>query len=162
MRWGGALENDRRGRRDKFSPLRIYKPLKEGPDLPRYLVDFVLNGAGEAEELRGGNDGGEPHLGLRPVVWIRTYQCCGSGMFIPDPNFFHHGSRIRILPVPDPWSLIKDFKYFNKKKLFLRLRKYDPGCSYRIRIFYPSRIQGSKRHRIPDLDLQHWDLKYSG
>ncbi len=21
-------------------------------------------------------------------------QCCGSGMFIPDPNFFHPGSRI--------------------------------------------------------------------
>jgi hypothetical protein len=24
------------------------------------------------------------------------YQCCGSGMFIPDPTFFHPGS------VPDP------------------------------------------------------------
>ncbi len=37
------------------------------------------------------------------------------------------------------------------------LRNYDPGCSSRIRIlnFYPSRIQGSKRHRIPDPDSQH-------
>jgi hypothetical protein len=51
------------------------KPLKEGSGLPRYryLVDFVLNGAGEAEELRGGNGGGEPHLRLQPVVCIRTY-----------------------------------------------------------------------------------------
>jgi hypothetical protein len=56
-------------------------------------------------------------------------QCCGSGMFNPDPNFsipdpncFHPGSRIRI----------KEFKYFNPKKLFLSSRKYDPGCSSRI------------------------------
>jgi hypothetical protein len=26
-------------------------------------------------------------------------QCCGSGMFIPDPDFIHPGSRSRI---PDP------------------------------------------------------------
>ncbi len=47
-------------------------------------------------------------------------QCCGSGIFIriPDPNFFHPGSRIRIFSIPDP------------------------GCLSRIRIliFYPFRI----------------------
>jgi hypothetical protein len=46
-------------------------------------------------------------------------------MFIPDPTFFHPGSRIRI----------KEFKYFNPKKTkkwFLSYRKYDPGCSSRI------------------------------
>ncbi len=74
----------------------------------------------------------------------------GSNFFpsrIPDPNCLHPGSRIRI----------KEFKYFNPKKWFLSSRKYDPGCSSRIRMltFYPSRIQGSKRHRIPDLDPQH-------
>jgi hypothetical protein len=38
---------------------------------------------------------------------VRTLeqQCCGSGMFIPDPDFFHPGTRIRI----------KKFKYFNQK-----------------------------------------------
>jgi hypothetical protein len=58
-------------------------------------------------------------------------QCCGSGMFftIPDSTFFHPGSefsqsRIRI----------KEFKYSNSKKWFLSSRKYDPGCSSRIRI----------------------------
>jgi hypothetical protein len=51
---------------------------------------------------------------------------------IPDPNFFHPGSRNRI----------KEFQYFNPKSYFLSSRKYDPGCS--------SRIQGSKKHRIPD------------
>ncbi len=69
---------------------------------------------------------------------------------IPDSYFFHPGSRIRI----------KEFKYFNPKKWFLSTEKYDPGSSSRIRIFYPSRIQGSKRHRIPD--PQHWNpLKIS-
>ncbi len=52
---------------------------------------------------------------------------------IPDPNFFHPESRIRV----------KEFKFINPKDWFLRSRKYDPGCSSRIR------IQGSKRHRIP-------------
>jgi hypothetical protein len=60
-------------------------------------------------------------------------------MFLPepeylwrDPTFSHPGSRTRI----------KEFKYFNHKKCFLISKKYDPGCSYRIRIltFYPSRI----------------------
>ena len=53
-------------------------------------------------------------------------QCCGSGMFIPDPTFFHPGSRIHIT----------EFKYFNPKKKtkkwFLSSGKYDPGCSSRI------------------------------
>ncbi len=64
------------------------------------------------------------------------------------------GSRIRIFYIPDPGStrfqiFIKEFKYLS---FFFSSRKYDPICSSRIRIliFYPSRIPGSKRHRIPD------------
>jgi hypothetical protein len=47
-------------------------------------------------------------------------QCCGSGMFIPDPTFsnpdpgsvfFHPGSRI----------CIKEFEYFNQKNCFQAL-----------------------------------------
>ncbi len=43
-------------------------------------------------------------------------------------------------------------KEFNPKKWFLSSRKYDSGSSSRNRIliFYPSRIPGSKRHRLPD------------
>jgi hypothetical protein len=48
-------------------------------------------------------------------------QCCGSGMFIPDPNIFH------------PGSVLKNLSILNQK-LFLSSRKYDPGCSSRIRI----------------------------
>ncbi len=90
---------------------------------------------------------------------------------IPDPIFFHSGSRIRI----------KEFKYFNPKKWFLSSRKYDQGSSSRIRIltFYPSRIPdpgvkkasdpGSGSATLlsgsvsvlplnPDANLQHWCL----
>ncbi len=35
-------------------------------------------------------------------------QCCGSGMLITDPNYFHPGSRIWIFPsrIPDPHQII--------------------------------------------------------
>jgi hypothetical protein len=72
---------------------------------------------------------------------------------------------------------IKEFKYFYPNKLFLSFRKYDSGCSFRIRIriliVYPSRIQGKKlkRLRIPDpkyiypkklfLSCQKYDLQCS-
>ncbi len=68
--------------------------------------------------------------------------------------FFHPGSRIRI----------KEFKYFNPKQWFLSSRKYDPGCSSRIRIpdpdFLPIPDPGVKKapdpgSRIPDPDPQH-------
>ena len=83
---------------------------------------------------------------------------------IPDPTFFHPGSRIQTVSISDPGSLIliKELKYFNPqkaKKWFLSSKKYDPGCSSRIRMLtfsHPgSRIQGSKRHPIPDPDPQH-------
>jgi hypothetical protein len=54
-------------------------------------------------------------------------QCCGSGINIPDPNFFLPGSRI----------CIKEFKYFIQKNWFLSSRKYHPGSSSKIRIQDP-------------------------
>jgi hypothetical protein len=114
-------------------------------------------------------------------------QCCGSGMFIPDPDFYP--SRI-----PDPktatkergkkkicytffcshkfhkieyyfifemlkkkiWPIFKELLKFLPKKFSLCSQKYgfgirDPGSGKNL-----SRIQGSKRHRIPDPDPQHW------
>ncbi len=61
---------------------------------------------------------------------------------IPDPTFFHPGSRI----------CIKEFNYFNPKKWFLSSMKYGPGCSSRIRIltFYPSRIPDPGVKKAPD------------
>ncbi len=68
--------------------------------------------------------------------------CCGSGMFILDPNFFHPVSQIRV----------KELKYFSPKKWFESSRKYDPGWSSRIRIliFYPSRIMDPGGKKAPD------------
>ncbi len=68
----------------------------------------------------------------------------GSEFFtsrIPDPSFFHPGSRIRL----------KEFKYFNPNKWFSEIWSG---------FFLPipdsgSRIQGSKSHWIPDPDPQH-------
>ncbi len=91
-------------------------------------------------------------------------QCCGSEMFIPDPTFSIPvpGSEIFPSRFPDPkffhsGSTSKNLSILTQKIVFLSSRKYDPGCSSRIRIliFYPSRIQVSKRHRIPDSDPQH-------
>ncbi len=49
--------------------------------------------------------------------------------------------------------------------MFLSSKKYDPGCSSRIpdpdADFLPSRIQGSKKHPIPDPDPQHCSRQYN-
>ncbi len=91
-------------------------------------------------------------------------QCCGSGMFIPDPDFY-------------PSQISQNWNYFifeklkkkvgpffkeyrNRtlpKKLSLSSLKngfgiWDPGSR---KTYFRSRIQGSKRHRIPDLRSQN-------
>jgi hypothetical protein len=77
--------------------------------------------------------------------------------FIPDP-----GSELSPSRIPDPGSSSKNLSILTQKKTkkwFLSCKKYDPGCSSRIPDpdagFLPipdsgSRIQGSKRHPIPD------------
>jgi hypothetical protein len=79
---------------------------------------------------------------VRKIVCTPSVADPGCLSPIIGSEFFPSRSRIRI----------KEFKYFNPKKGFLNSRKYDPGLSSRILIliFYPSRIQGSKRHLIPD------------
>ncbi len=67
----------------------------------------------------------------------------------PDSNF---SSRIKCRK--DSGSASKNLGIFNLKTCYLTSREYDPGCSSRITDpgswFFPSRIQGSKKHRIPD------------
>jgi hypothetical protein len=65
------------------------------------------------------------------VLRIRDVYPRSDFFSIPDPNFFHPVSRI----------LIKEFKYLTPKKLFLSSRKYDPGCSFQIRIPDPQRCR---------------------
>ncbi len=82
------------------------------------------------------------------VLWIRDVY--------PDPGSEFFPSRIRIFLSR---IHVKELRYFNPKKLFISYRKYDPDCSSRIQILNftcpGSRIQGSKRYRIPDPDPQH-------
>jgi hypothetical protein len=48
-----------------------------------------------------------------------TYgQYCGSGMFIPDPDFFHPGSRVKKIPGSQFRIRIKEFEYFNPNNCF--------------------------------------------
>ncbi len=76
---------------------------------------------------------------------FRIMQCCGSGMFIPDPNF----------SIPDPGS--KWNPDFQPEKLLLNSLKYD---------FLPTLAPGSKGQksigsRIPDPDLQLCECKFN-
>ncbi len=93
---------------------------------------------------------------------IKLFCCkqrCGSGMFIPDPKS-DFSSRIpdpgsKGFPDPGSGFASKNLCILNPQKLFLSsrenmIRNVHPGCRIRILIFYPSRIRGSKRHRIPD------------
>jgi hypothetical protein len=68
------------------------------------------------------------------------------------PIVFHPVSRIRI----------KNVSIFTQKTGFYDIFRVDlPGSRIRIPFFtHPgSRIQGSKRHRIPDPDPQHWVMQ---
>jgi hypothetical protein len=48
-------------------------------------------------------------------------QCCGSGMFILDPHYFHPRSRVKKIPGSRIRIRFKEFKYFNPKNCFQAL-----------------------------------------
>ena len=51
-------------------------------------------------------------------------QCSVFEMFIPDPNFFHPGSRV--IKIPDPGSASSILT----KKFVSKLSELDPACSF--------------------------------
>ncbi len=96
-----------------------------------------------------------------PVLRIRDV-FPGSYFFlsrIPDPNCLHPGSASKNISILTPKKTIK---------WFLSSTKYDPGCSFWIRMltFYPSRIsdpgsRGQKGTGSATLgDPQHWFCLY--
>ncbi len=93
------------------------------------------------------------------VLEIRTpvpeNQCCGSGMFILDPGskFFHHGSRIKKIPDPDPHKRIQ---VFLTQYLFLMIWDHilDPGSEL---FFHPG-----SQIRIPDPGVENAQDHRSG
>jgi hypothetical protein len=52
----------------------------------------------------------------------------------PGSKFFHPGSRVKKDSISRIRVHIKELKYFQNKKMFLSSQKYDPRCSFRIRI----------------------------
>ncbi len=84
-------------------------------------------------------------------------QCCGSGMFILDPHYFHPRSRVKKIPGSRIRIRFKEFKYFNPKNCFQALGNMiqdvhsGSGSRIRILIFYPSRIPdlGVKKSSYP-------------
>ena len=64
--------------------------------------------------------------------------------------------------IPDPGFRIKEFKCFNPKNCFYALgnmiQDVHPGSGSWFFTHPGSRIQGSKKHRIPDPDPHHWYL----
>ena len=71
---------------------------------------------------------------------ISLKQCCRSGMFIPDLTFFHHGSRIRTVSIPDPGSS-KNLGILTPKKA----KNGFQALKNKIRVVHP-------RSRVPDPD----------
>jgi hypothetical protein len=70
-------------------------------------------------------------LSEEDIIIFSLLLCCGSGMFIPDPNSFHPVSRIHI----------KEFKYFKSPVLFIQDPDHD---------FLPSRILDLGVKKAPD------------
>jgi hypothetical protein len=71
------------------------------------------------------------------------YQCCGSGMFIPDPNFFHPGFASKNLSIFTQ-------NIVSKLSEIGMILVVHPGSGFPILIFYPSRIPDSGIKKAPD------------
>ncbi len=90
-------------------------------------------------------------------------QCCGSKLFIPDPdpNFFFSGSRAK--KIPGSTSTSKDLGILTQKivsklsEIWSGMFIPDPDAGSGSLFLNPYRIPnpGSKRHRIPE--PQHWE-----
>ncbi len=71
---------------------------------------------------------------LRAHFEVRYHQCFLFRITEPNVFFLDPGSQI----------CIKEFRYLNSEKIVSKLsRKYDPGCSSRIRFFLPILDPGS-------------------
>jgi hypothetical protein len=86
--------------------------------------------------------------GLIKEVMTMNLQCCGSGMFIPDPTFFYPGSRVKKIPDPGSGSASKNLNIFNPKNCFSLgniIRDVHPGFG----IPDPgTRIQGVEKQKL--------------
>ncbi len=75
-------------------------------------------------------------------------QCCGSGMFIPDPGSEFYPSLIRIFSIRDPGSASKNLSILNQK-FVSKLSEIWSGLFIPDPDFYPSRIQDPGVKKAP-------------
>jgi hypothetical protein len=77
-------------------------------------------------------------------------QCCGSGMFIPDPHYFHPRSRVK--KIPGSGSASKNLTQKIVSNLSDMIQDLHSGCGSRILIFifYLSRIPDPGVKNAPD------------
>jgi hypothetical protein len=117
----------------------------------RILGDLVLSGCydntvnifgiqGDKKLVIPGHSG---PVKVREKILSYCQQCCGPGMFIPDPNFFHPGSKFK--NIPDPGSASKN-SIFSPKNCFQAVGNMiqDVQCSSRILIFFTHHRSGSR------------------
>ncbi len=136
----------------------------KAPEMTR-MDRFHSRSAAEwkSEKRSASKNGMDPQYRRWQWLWIRVcicMLCCGRGSDILDPGyeFFHPGSRNRIFlsgsrlkKIPDPGSASKNLSMFNPKNCFFALGNMIRDVHHGSRsCFFISRIQGSKRHRIPD------------
>jgi hypothetical protein len=93
-----------------FQRIIKFLPKKNGTKLSKI---WVWHPGSEIRDPRSGirkktYSGSRIQGSKRHLIPDPQHLCCISGMFIPDPNFFHSGSRIPI----------KEFNYFNPKIFF--------------------------------------------
>jgi hypothetical protein len=73
--------------------------------------------------------------------------------WIPDPTFFHPGSKF--FSIPDPGSTLKNLRILTQKNCFLSSRKYDPGCSSQHCFSEINEItEWTKKELLQNLSLQ--------
>jgi hypothetical protein len=114
--------------------------------------DFLLILSGELGEdcPQGGDNAGLGRLvhaaPLLPKVGKNAFHKHASFPVLRIRDVYP-GSEFFPSQIPDR---IKEFKYFNPKNILLSSRKYDPGCSSRIRIFHPYRIPDPGVKKAPD------------
>jgi hypothetical protein len=123
----------------------------------KYLIIYAIlqKGLSMSDAVQGDYEDTSEHVATSKMdAEIPDQQCCGSGSKfypsrIPDPNFSHPGSQIRI----KDWSILT-------QKIVSKLSKTWSG------MFIPdldwffthpgSRTQWSKRHWFPNPDPQHY------
>ncbi len=116
-----------------------------------YPIILLCYGLGLTVELSGHTADSNSSLTyqLSTSIWISVLRIRDV---YPGSRIRLFPSRIRTVSIPDPGSASKNLSILTPKKWFPSSRK--SGCW--LSTIPGSRIQGSKRHRIPDPDPQHW------